>query len=66
MGNFNLPYKELRANKRKPYELAELKCSEIQFPGNYEWSKETLMTKRAAKRSITPEGFAKKFFECNQ
>lgn len=65
-GHFNLPYKELQANKRKPYELAELKCSDIQFPGNYEWSKETLMSKRAAKRSITPQGFANAFYEANK
>lgn len=65
-GNFNLPYKELQANKRKPYELCELKDSDMQFPKDYTWCKETLLSKRAAKRSMTSEYFSKVFFEANQ
>ena len=66
-GNFNIPYKELHnANSRKPYELCELKAEHKPFPEDYEWSKETLLSKRAARRSMTSQEFAKVFFEVNQ
>ena len=64
-GNFNLPVKnpvELTEQQKKECKINNRKLEDI--PTDYKLDRN--MSKTQIKRSITPQGFAKAFFEANQ